>query len=256
MQEHRRTSLVWTLSRPEFVALVEESLSLKDLLTKLGHNSITGMSYGRMMRRIHRDNIDLTELRKRSETHRLAKIKSILQGLRRKDADIFCENSDYTKIRKRVKSRNLLPYSCAVCGCKAFHNNLPLVLHMDHINGHRTDNRLENLRWLCPNCHSQTDTYTGKNRRKAKPECEKCGGPRSAGSRSKCCVKCYDPGRKIQWPDPDELRQLLTTTPTSKVAKKLGVSDVAVSKFCKKHKIKKPARGYWRKQESANKQSP
>ena len=43
-----------------------------------------------------------------------------------------------------------------------FWNGKKLVFQLDHINGKRNDHRLENLRWLCPNCHSQTETYCGK----------------------------------------------------------------------------------------------
>ena len=53
---------------------------------------------------------------------------------------------------------------CAECGISDNWNGKPLIIEIDHINGVHTDNRIENLRWLCPNCHSQTDTY----RRKAK----------------------------------------------------------------------------------------
>jgi 5-methylcytosine-specific restriction endonuclease McrA len=58
---------------------------------------------------------------------------------------------------------NRLEYKCANCGIKEW-NNLPLSLQLDHINGVNNDHRLENLRFLCPNCHSQTDTYSGKNK--------------------------------------------------------------------------------------------
>ncbi len=44
-----------------------------------------------------------------------------------------------------------------------FMNGRPIPLELDHINGRRDDNRLDNLRILCPNCHAQTETYRGKN---------------------------------------------------------------------------------------------
>ena len=48
------------------------------------------------------------------------------------------------------------------CGISEWLGN-PLALQLDHINGVNNDHRLTNLRFLCPNCHSQTDTYAGKN---------------------------------------------------------------------------------------------
>lgn len=51
---------------------------------------------------------------------------------------------------------------CAICGISE-HNGLPLVLELDHIDGNHTNNEEKNLRHLCPNCHSQTDTYKNKN---------------------------------------------------------------------------------------------
>ena len=55
---------------------------------------------------------------------------------------------------------------CANCGNIGEWNGQSLTLQIDHINGINNDNRKENLRWLCPNCHSQTSTYTGKNKTK------------------------------------------------------------------------------------------
>ncbi len=57
---------------------------------------------------------------------------------------------------------------CIECGNDGKWNGKPIVLELDHINGNRYDNRLENLRILCPNCHSQTPTYKGRNSKKPK----------------------------------------------------------------------------------------
>lgn len=70
--------------------------------------------------------------------------------------------------RSHVKGRliraQLLENRCQVCGLESWLGR-PLNMHLDHINGIRDDNRLENLRMLCPNCHSQTPTYSGRNAR-------------------------------------------------------------------------------------------
>lgn len=66
-----------------------------------------------------------------------------------------------------IKEYDLLPWSaCSMCGQGWVWNGQPLSLHLDHINGMPTDNRLDNLRVLCPNCHTQTPTYASRNRRK------------------------------------------------------------------------------------------
>ncbi|WP_066889069.1 HNH endonuclease signature motif containing protein [Carbonactinospora thermoautotrophica] len=59
------------------------------------------------------------------------------------------------------------PYLCATCGITDW-NGQPLILEVDHINGKYWDNRPDNLRFLCPNCHSQTSTYCGKKLRVAR----------------------------------------------------------------------------------------
>ena len=70
------------------------------------------------------------------------------------------------QVRKRVIRKYLLERQggvCEICGCKPMHNEKPLVFIIDHINGIFTDNRPENIRAICPNCNSQTDTFGGKN---------------------------------------------------------------------------------------------
>ncbi len=80
-------------------------------------------------------------------------------------SEILVENSTYARhnLKRRLLEDSLLEYKCACCGNAGFHNNKPLVLQLDHINGINNDHRLENLRFLCPNCHTQQDTYAAKN---------------------------------------------------------------------------------------------
>lgn len=65
-------------------------------------------------------------------------------------------------LRRRLKSSGKLPDACECCGIKEWMGK-PLSLHMHHKNGNKRDNREWNIEFLCPNCHSQTDTYAGRN---------------------------------------------------------------------------------------------
>lgn len=66
------------------------------------------------------------------------------------------------RLKLRIIKEGLLPPVCSICGIDSW-NEKPLSLQLDHIDGDRLNNFIENLRLLCPNCHSQTDTYCGKN---------------------------------------------------------------------------------------------
>ncbi|MFF7645985.1 HNH endonuclease [Streptomyces canus] len=56
---------------------------------------------------------------------------------------------------------------CALCGTEAMWRGCPLPLEVDHVDGNWRDNRIENLRFLCPNCHSTTDSYRGRGKARA-----------------------------------------------------------------------------------------
>ena len=79
--------------------------------------------------------------------------------------NIFVLNSTAAQkvLRRYYKDGNYTPYKCAICGQEPFWNGKPLTLTLDHINGNNKDDRLENLRWICPNCDRQLDTYGSKN---------------------------------------------------------------------------------------------
>lgn len=87
-----------------------------------------------------------------------------------KNEVVFVEDTDYPRhrIKERIIKQKLMPYECKECKNSGSWNNQKLVLQLEHINGIRRDNRIENLCFLCPNCHSQTKTYAARNKKNPK----------------------------------------------------------------------------------------
>jgi len=137
----------------------------------------------------------------------------------------------------------LLVNHCAICGLNEWQGK-PISLHLDHIDGNATHNVLANLRVLCPNCHSQTSTYCGKNKKRYAQKknyfCKDCDKP-VASTKTIRCVECYyiyvkktHARDKITWPDKIALTSLLNAQKSMEaVAQRLGVSSNAIRKRCR-----------------------
>jgi hypothetical protein len=86
------------------------------------------------------------------------------RGWGRTIAELLQTSRNRWHVKKRLIEAGILENRCAWCGLTEWRGQ-PLAIELDHINGQRNDHRIENLRMLCPNCHSQTDTHGARNRK-------------------------------------------------------------------------------------------
>lgn len=151
---------VYKISDEEFINLIKSSLNIREVLFKLGYTA-DGNSWGTSMVKRRMQDLNLTgcDFKGRGT---MRKVKEFVERL--KPEEIFVKNCKHSRhgLRGYIIRHKLLPYKCAICGIDKW-NGKTLSLEIDHINGVNNDNRLENLRFLCPNCHSQTTTYGIKN---------------------------------------------------------------------------------------------
>lgn len=151
-------------------SLVRDASSIAQVLIALGLPT-KGRAHHELKKRIDGLGIDTSHMTgeawARGHTkHTHPSLARIAQANARTDAELFSENSSTINGGPRVIQRLLelgWSYECAQCKISQWCGQR-LVLHLDHINGIANDNRLENLRLLCPNCHSQTDTYCNRRR--------------------------------------------------------------------------------------------
>lgn len=118
-----------------------------------------GHSYRECRKRFGFESMSWFKARQRGEIHTrpLAKpLHALLAG-----------GKSRQNIKRRLILAGILENRCELCGISEWRGK-PLSIQIDHINGVRDDNRLENLRMLCPNCHSQTDTFAGYNRARSR----------------------------------------------------------------------------------------
>ncbi len=143
----------------EISQAVATSLTASETLRKLGLNPYGG-NHKHLLIRIRRLGL--------STAHWKPNHRKTTRRAMRPLSEILIENSNYgssNDLKGRLLAASLLEYKCATCGINEWLGS-NLRLHLDHTNGVNTDNRLNNLRLLCPNCHSQTPTYCRNRKRK------------------------------------------------------------------------------------------
>lgn len=234
--ERKKRSVFYTPTREKFQEIVKSYNTLAEIIRHFGLGS---GNYETLKARLESDNIDYSHIKLGLDTnkYRDGNNKKDISEYLNKDTKIW--HGQQLKIR--LIRENVLENECSVCGQGSEWNGKELVLQLDHINGINSDNRLENLRIICPNCHTQTPTFSGRNGGRANNNnCNVCG-VRIAKKSSKC-QRCHltQVGRnqktKISWPETNELINLTSEFGFREIGRRLGVSDNAIRKHIAKHR--------------------
>ena len=147
--------------------LCKDSFSLAEVLKKAGRKQ-GGGSQETLKKKIQEFNIDISHFT--GQLWNKGKTKEEDNRIKGNEKysleEVFCKNSPVTQkvLRGYVERHNILEYKCETCGCNGHWQCGEISLEIDHIDGDNTNNTIENLRYLCPNCHALTETYRGKNK--------------------------------------------------------------------------------------------
>jgi hypothetical protein len=142
----------------DLIAAVKNSSSMIEVIQKLGLKSKGTSNYKNVNKYIQILNLDVS--------HFVVDVNRQVPSYKYKLEDILVKNSVYlntSNLKRKLLTNKCLRDSCYECSISEWKGK-KLSLQLDHINGDSSDNRIENLRLLCPNCHSLTSTYCRSNK--------------------------------------------------------------------------------------------
>lgn len=192
--------------------IIKISINKTDVLNKLGLKN-NGGNFNTLSRFISNNSIDISHFDYKKSTK-----SNTISSAKLKISEILVKNSTYSNtssLKRRLYKEGLKFKICELCGQDENWKGNKMSLIIDHINGHSDDNRIENLRIVCPNCNATLDTHcrghrinNGINRHDI---CD-CGEPKKKSS--KMCKKCYFINGRVKKENTKAIRQRKITRPS------------------------------------------
>lgn len=166
--------------------------------------------------------------------------------------EVLVAGSQYHRghLKARLYASDLKSPECELCGQGESWRGRRMSMILDHVNGVATDNRLENLRIVCPNCNATLDTHCGRNKPRGRPprDCFMCGGsfrPKNAEQRfcSRSCSTAHNSPLRRHVPRPplEELLSMVAIEGYEAVGRRYGVSGNAIRKWIRTEGATPPA---------------
>ena len=149
-----------TYTDEQFVEAVKTSMSYRQVLSKLGLKQAGG-NYAVLKNHIKEMGLDTSHMT--GQAHLRGKTHTYNQKPLER---LLVEGSTYQshKLKLRLLKEGYKEHRCEICGITEW-NGQPTPIELDHIDGDHSNNQLDNLRIICPNCHAQTTNYRGKNKK-------------------------------------------------------------------------------------------
>lgn len=235
----------------EVLNIAKQSYSISDMLTKLGLR-FTGANHANYTARLKKLGFDRSTFLKRPFITS-PKIKLTIEKFEK--LLIKGDRIGTSEYRRSLIKFGFLENQCTICNGNPVWQGKPLRMHLDHIDGDRYNNVLTNLRILCPNCHSQTETYGALKEKPpsdtqkrvklrinttkrtyssvSKIDCKTCGIPLLLRNKTGYCIKHYVRPQCYK-PPPAELLSEIEASNYSAVSRKYGVSPNSIKKWARR----------------------
>lgn len=148
-----------TYTHETLTEAAQKSKSMSEMMKYFGITS--GASRTHLKKRCEYFNVDISHFIPNKEIW----LNSIKNNNKKKCEDIFLSSRASSYQLKRALIESGIEYKCCFCNQDDIWNGQILRLQVDHIDGNRQNNKKDNLRFLCPNCHTQTDNWGYKNKK-------------------------------------------------------------------------------------------